>query len=88
MIDAQLAQQGGDLELGEIDEMEVAVKPEVLAQRTHGHGGDGRNLVARVAVHQYWGLATWRPRAAHAGNQQEAAFVQERQMRAQAPGFF
>ena len=81
-------QAGGDLELGEVVEVAVAVQPAALAHGTDGHGGDGRELVARVAVHQQRGLAARRPGAAHRGHQQEATFVQERQMRAQAPGFF
>src|SRR5271166_6421109 len=71
----QQAQEGGDLELGEVGEVEVAVKPEAMAHGTDADGGDDRELVARVAVHQQRGLAARRPGAAHAGNQKEATFV-------------
>ena len=84
----QLAQEAGDFKLGEIGKVEVAVKPQAMAHRTDANCRDGGNLVAGVAMQEQRGLAAGRPRAAHAGNQQKATFVQKRQMSTQAPGFF
>src|SRR5271166_3757586 len=73
----QQAQEGGDLELGEVGEVEVAVEPEAMAHGTDADGGDGRELVARVAVHQQRGLAARRPGVAHAGTKRKPLELSE-----------
>ena len=80
--------KGSDLEMGDVVEVEVAVQTEAMAQGTHGHCGDRRDLVALVAVDNQRRLAAGSPGAAHGGDEKEAAFVQENYIRPEAPGFF
>jgi hypothetical protein len=84
----QQPQEAGDLNVGDVVEVEVAVETEVLADSADGDRGDGGDLVVVVAVDQPRGFAPRRPGAADRWDEQKAALVQERQVRPQPARFF
>ncbi len=55
-------QEIGDLEMGDVVEMEVAVQPEALTMGADGHGGDRRDSLVVVAMNQQRGLRPVEPR--------------------------
>jgi len=81
-------QEERDLDLRDVVAVEVRVQPAAMPPRAHGQRGDRRDLVAPVAVAQQRCLAPRRPGAAHRGQQEKPALVEEDQIRLQAPGFF
>ena len=68
---------------------QLKIQPDLVARWTDAEGGDHRDLPAVAAdVPQYRGLSSPPPRAAHHGQQEQPAFIDEDQPRAQAVGFF
>jgi len=91
-VTAQMTQQqleeGSDLEMANVGEVEVAVKTEALPARADGHGGDGRDLVVLLSVIKERRPSARRPGSAHRRDQHEAALVEKSQVRAQPADFF
>src|SRR5260370_29057710 len=86
---AEMTQQGaeedGDLDVADIlARMQMQIEANPAARCTDGDGGNRRDLVALVAVPDDWRLAPGRPGPPDIGDQQESAFVGERQMSLQA----
>jgi hypothetical protein len=84
----QQPQEHRDLHVGDVLHVQMAVESEPSVGGADRHRRDGRDLVALVAMDQPRRLPPGRPGPAHGGHQQEAALVQEGQVRPQAPGFF
>jgi hypothetical protein len=84
----QIAQEEDHLELGDVLPMKVQVKTQTLPLTTDGYRRDRRDAVVPVAMLDDGCFAARRPGAADVGDQKEAAFVQEGEVRLQPPGFF
>lgn len=84
----QVAEEGADLPVPDVVEVEVEVKAEPLPDGAHRDAGDRRDLVAAVAVAMDRGLAARSPRLQNVGDQEEARFVREDEVGAQPRGFF
>jgi hypothetical protein len=68
---------------------QLKIQTDGAALRADAQGGDHRDLSAVAAdVPQHRGLSSRPPRAAHDGQQEQPAFVDEDEPRAQAVGFF
>lgn len=87
-VPQQQAEEHGDLDMADVGEVQVAVEPEAVAVRADGDGGDRRNALVRIPMTQQRRDPARRPSAADRRDQQEAALVEEGQVRSQAPGFF
>ena len=84
----QQAEEHGDLDMADVGEVKVAVEPEAVPARADGDGRDRRNALVRVPMAQQRCDPARRPGTTHRRDQQEAALVEEGQVRPQAPGFF
>lgn len=79
------AKEDGDLDVADVlARMQMQIEANPAARRTDGDGGNCRDLVALVAVPDDGRLAPGRPGPPDVGDQQEPAFVGERQMGLQA----
>lgn len=68
---------------------QLKIQADGAALWADAQGGDHRHLLAVAAeVPEHRGLSARTPRAAHHGQQEQPAFVEEDQPRAQAVGFF
>jgi hypothetical protein len=67
---------------------QLAVQPQTPALRADGNSGDGRDSVVAAHMTVNRRLAARTPGLAHRGDQQEARFVEEKQMGAQPCGVF
>jgi len=84
----QLAQKRDDLSARDVAHTEIEVQAETMAPRRHGERRDDGDLVASVAVPKERGVPDRRPGLADVGDEEEAAFIDERQMSAAARGVF
>jgi hypothetical protein len=90
---AELAEQGAqehrDRHMGDVAPwIEMDVDPAVPPPGAHRHRRDRRDFVAAIAMPEDRRVAAGRPGAPDVGNQQEATFVEEHQMRVQARRVF
>ena len=84
----QLTQKCDDLSARDVAHTEIEVQAETTAPRRHGERRDDGDLVASVAVPKERGVPDRRPGLADVGDEEEAAFIDERQMSATARGAF
>jgi hypothetical protein len=84
----QELEEGGDLDVSDVGEVEVAIETKALALRADGHRGDGRDPVVLMAMIEERCLSARRPGSADRRDQHEAALIQEGQVRAQPADFF
>jgi hypothetical protein len=68
--------------------VELSIESQTLALGRHGDAGDRRNSIPCVAVPEQGRLAHGRPGFDDVGDEQESAFVEERQMSVTLLGFF
>ena len=84
----QMPQVSDDLRAGDVIGVEADIKSETSAVRRDGKASDGRDFIAPIAVAQDWRAARRGPGSTNVRDEQESAFVQERQMGSKFLGFF
>jgi len=84
----KLSEERDDLGAGDVVPVQVEVQPESPPARGHGERRDDGHLVAPVAVPQDRRLPDRCPGPTHGGDEQEAALIEEDEMRAPASGVF
>jgi len=85
----QRAEKDGDLDRADVlVGMQVQIQADPAALGADGDGRDRRDLIALISVPDDRGLPSGRPRPPNVGDQQESAFVEERQVGLQARGVF
>jgi hypothetical protein len=85
----QCAEKDGDLDVGDVlPRMQMQIEADAAALGTDGDGRDRGDLVALIAMADDRGLAPGGPRPPDVGDQEEPAFVGERQVGLQAPRVF
>lgn len=87
-VPKQFPQERADLRLANVVREELEVQPESSAARTHGEARDDGDPVAPLAMAKQRRVASGRPGAAHARDQEEPRFVDEDEVGAQPSGFF
>jgi hypothetical protein len=87
-VPQEVPEKPDDLHPREVGGMEVDVEPQATIGRGHREGRDGGDPVAPVAVAQEGGAAAGRPGPTDVRDEQEPAFVEEREMGATSSGVF
>jgi hypothetical protein len=82
------AQEDGDLDMGDVVEVEMRVEPTPVTRRADRDGGNGRDAVVAVAMVHHRRRPAGRPCTAHVRDEQKAALIKEDQMGLQVAGFF
>lgn len=77
-----------DLDARDVGGVELDIQPQAAIGGGHREGRDGGGPVAPVAVAREGGEAAGRPGLADVRNEQEPAFVEEREMGATSSGVF
>ena len=84
----QQAQESRDLDVGQVGEMQMAVKSEAFSQGADSDGGDRGDLFVTVPMEEDRSLSSGSPCSPHRGREHEPAFVEKSQVRLQSAGFF
>ena len=87
-VPQEVPEKADDLHAGDVGGVEVDIQPQAAIGRRHREGRDGGDPVAPVAVAQEGGKAAGRPGLRDVRDEQEPAFVEEREMGPTSSGVF
>ena len=87
-VPQEVPEKPDDLHARDVGGVEVDIQPQAAIGRGHREGRDGGDPVAPVAVAREGSEAAGRPGLAEVRDEQEPAFVEEREMGATSSGVF
>lgn len=87
-VPQEVPEKPDDLHARDVGGVEVDIQPQAAISRGHREGRDGGDPVAPVAVARQGGAAAGRPGLAEVRDEQESAFVEEREMGPTSSGVF